>query len=412
MSISKTADGIYKLTTNMEGILFEGIWEMPHGVALNSYVVRGEKTAIIDGFCGWDGVPETFFKMLDEMEVDFEKLDYVIINHIEPDHSGWIDEIKALKPDVEIICTKAAENLLKAFYGEIGRIRTVRDDDVVDLGGGRRLIFYCIPNVHWPDAMVTFDEQSGALFTCDAFGSFGLVEGEGYDEALSPDKRVFYEREAVRYYANIIATFSPFVKRAIEKCEKLPIKIIAPGHGIVWRKDPEKIIEDYRQYASYASTPARREVVLIWGSMYGMTQLAVKRIIETVEKSNVVFKVHQVPETSWGTVLASVLTATGVILAMPTYENKMFPPMAAVLDEIGKKKIQDRIAFRTGSYGWSGGAERELEAICDRHQINWQFLPSVEFKGKPSEEELDIIEKSVIKMIKEIDRLFTEKTID
>ena len=105
MSITKTTDGIYKLSTNIEDILFEGIWEIPNGVSLNSYVVKGQKTALIDGFCGWDGVPETFFAALDQMEVPLNTVDYIIINHMEPDHSGWIEDIKKIKDDVQIFCT-------------------------------------------------------------------------------------------------------------------------------------------------------------------------------------------------------------------------------------------------------------------------------------------------------------------
>lgn len=400
MSISQVTEGIYKLTTNIEDILFEGLWEIPDGVSLNSFVVKGKKTAIIDGFCGWDGVPETFFKTLDEMDVTLETVDYIIINHMEPDHSGWIEEIKEIREDITIICSKMSEKLLDAFYGFKGNIRTVKDGDTLDLGNGRVLEFYTTTNVHWPDAIVTFDTLSGTLFSCDIFGSYGSIDNDGYDDNFTKKELAFFENEAIRYYANIVATFSTFAQKALDKCSLLPIKIVAPGHGIVWREDPKKIIDDYQRYVSYQKGPAKKEITLIWGSMYGMTEKGVKKIIETLNKLNVKVNIHNVPEDSWGLVLGSVWSSDGIILAMPTYENKMFPPMAAVLEELAKKKVHNRSAFRIGSYGWSGGAEKELVEIMEKYKTNWSFLPSVEFKGSPSEEDFSNIEESVIKLVK------------
>ncbi len=403
MGISKMTEGIYKLSTNMESILFEGVWEIPHGVSLNSYVVKGEKTALIDGFCGWDGVPETFFSMLDQMDVSLDSLDYIVINHVEPDHSGWIENIKTFKKDITILCTRAAEKMLGAFYEGDMTIQTVKDGDVFDLGQGKSLAFYCTPNVHWPDTMVTFEAQSGTLFTCDAFGSFGSVKGDGFDDDLTEEAIEFYEKEAVRYYSNILATFSNFVERAIEKCEKLPYQIIAPGHGIAWRQNPDKIINDYKRYAAYQTEVDKKKITLLWGSMYGMTARGVAFIEKEFEKYDVELASYEIPETSWGTALASVWESSAVILAMPTYEYKMFPPMAAVLEELGKKKVQNRLLFRIGSYGWSGGAEKELREILDRYQMNWQKLDSVEFNGAPNQDAFDAIGKSIKVLISQLE---------
>ena len=405
MSITKTTDGIYKLSTNIEDILFEGIWEIPNGVSLNSYVVKGQKTALIDGFCGWDGVPETFFAALDQMEVPLNTVDYIIINHMEPDHSGWIEDIKKIKDDVQIFCTAMSKNLLDSFYGHTKNINVIKDGDRLDLGGGRILQFYTTPNVHWPDCMVTFDTKSGTLFSCDAFGSYGNVKDDGYDDLLTEEDLVFYEKEAVRYYANIVATFSSFTKKALAKCATLPIKIVAPGHGIVWRKNPLKIIDDYARYAAYSQGPAKREICLLWGSMYGMTERGVNKIKELLQDSDMDYTVHNVAEDSWGIILGSVWNATGIILAMPTYENKMFPLMAAVLEEMGKKKVLNRVAFRIGSFGWAGGAEKELAAIMERNKMNWNFLPKVEFKGAPTEVDFTKIEENVKELIAKVDEL-------
>lgn len=402
MFATKVTEDIYKLSVNLENILFEGLWEIPNGVSLNSYIIKGEKTAIVDGFCGWDGCPKSMYELLDELNIDPKSIEYLIVNHMEPDHSGWIEDFKNINPNFKVVCSKKSADLLDAFFGLTENITCVKDNDTLDLGNGHVLQFAEIPNVHWPDTIVTFDTLNGTLFSCDAFGSYGLAKGTDFDDMLSDEEIDFYEREAVRYYANIVAAFSTPVKKAIEKCAPLPIKIIAPGHGIVWRKNPGKIIEDYIRYASYQNSTAKEEITLIWGSMYGMTEKAVNHAIKVLEKENIKFNVHQVPQTSWGTVLTSVFTSTGVILAMPTYEYKMFPPMAAVLDEISKKKLFCKKAFRFGSYGWSGGAQKELDEIMTKYCTKWDFIEPVEFKGNPREEDLNLIEERVKELVKEV----------
>lgn len=391
MKSTQVTDGIYRLSANMEDILFEGLWPIPNGVAMNSYIVKGEKTAIVDGVCGWDGVPETLFAQLDEMDVALDSIDYVIVNHMEPDHSGWLEDFKKIRPDFTIVTSKKAVPLMKAFFDITNDIMVVGDGDTLDLGGGRVLAFAEIPNVHWPETIATFDTLSGTLMPCDAFGSYGSIGEAAYDDQLSDAQIDFFEQEAIRYYATIVAAFSMPVQKAIKKCEPLPIKIIAPGHGIVWRKNPMKIVNDYLRYASYQKGPCENEVTLIWGSMYGNTEMGVKPAVEALEKAGMKVRLHRVPEDSWGDILTSVWSSTGIVLAMPTYEYKMFPPMAAVLEEMGRKKVHNRKVFRFGSFGWSGGAQKELDEIMARYKTGWEFLEPVEFQGRPSEEDLAMI---------------------
>ena len=268
------------------------------------------------------------------------------------------------------------------------------------MGNGHVLQFYEIPNVHWPDTMVTYDTHTETLFTCDAFGSFGKAEESNFDDMLSEEQITFYEEETVRYYSNIVAAFSPAVKKAIDKCSSLPVKIIAPGHGIVWRKDPNRIVQNYSRYASYQKGPALEEITILWGSMYGMTEKAVNHAVKILEEENIKYHIHRLPETSWGTVLASVWTSTGVILAVPTYEYKMFPPAAAILNEIGKKKAQNRKALLMGSYGWSGGADRELDEILSNNRMNWELIEPAVFRGNALEDDLENIEIRVRELVR------------
>ena len=297
---------------------------------------------------------------------------------MEPDHSGWLEDFRQIRPDFKIVTSKKAVDLLEAFYGIKNEVIVVGDGDTLDLGNGKVLAFAEIPNVHWPETIATFDTQTGTLMPCDAFGSFGIVGEAPYDDQLTDDQIEFFEKEAVRYYANIVAAFSAATRKAIAKCGSLPIRIIAPGHGIVWRKNPQKIIDDYSRYVAYQKGPAKEEITVIWGSMYGMTEKGVVEAVRALEEEGIVVHEHRVPESDWGDILASVWTSTGVVLAMPTYEYKMFPPMAAVLEELGKKKVVNRKAFRFGSYGWSGGAREGAQTrSSERQKMNWEFLEPV-----------------------------------
>ncbi|MFP4331568.1 MAG: FprA family A-type flavoprotein [Alkalispirochaetaceae bacterium] len=406
MKTTEVTEGIYRLSANVDDILFEGMWPLPHGIALNSYIVKGEKVAIIDGVCDWDGVPETLFEQFDQMNVKAEDIDYVIINHMEPDHSGWLADFKKIRPNFTIYTSDRAKALLDAFYGidDLGNeIVTVKSGDTLDLGNGRVLAFEEIPNVHWPETIATFDTKSGTLFPCDAFGSFGSVDDSAaYDDTVDEGTIAFFEHEATRYYANIVGAFSYPVIKAAQKVDKLPVKIIAPGHGLVWRKDPGRIINDYKRYASYSKGPAKPEVTVIWGSMYGNTAQGVAPVVEGLQSKGVTVHVHQIPESHVSYVLRDVWKSSGVVLAMPTYEYGMFPAMAAVLDEIGKKKALNRKAFRFGSYGWSGGAQKELDEIVERLKMKWEFLEPVEFKGAPRQEDLDLIRRRGVELAEQV----------
>jgi anaerobic nitric oxide reductase flavorubredoxin len=391
MKTSEVTEGIFRLSANVDDILFESIWPIPNGVSMNSYIVKGEKAAIVDGVCDWDGVPETLYEQLDQMQIDIKDIDYVIMNHLEPDHSGWFDSFLKIRSDVTVVTSEKGADLVKYFYGYEGDVRTVKHGDTLDLGDGRVLMFAEIPNVHWPETIATYDTKSKTLMPCDAFGHFGSIHEKMYDDQLEEKDFAFFEQEAERYYSNIVGPFSVFVQRAVDKLKDVDVKIIAPGHGIVWRKDPGRILNDYIRYASYSKGPAKTDVTVLWASMYGMSARGVDPVVEGLESEGVTVHVHKIPETDWSYAIASVWQSSGVVICTPTYEYKMFPPMAALLEEIGRKKALNRKAFRFGSYGWSGGAQKELDEIVDRNRLNWEFLEPVEFRGAPTAEHLDTI---------------------
>ena len=392
MQASQVTDKIFRLSANIEpGVLFEGIWPLPHGCSMNSYVVKGREVAIVDGVCDWDGVPETLFAQLDQIGVDVKDVRYVVINHTEPDHTGWIKAFQKITDNFEVVITAKGKALAEAFYGLDVKYRTVGSGDSIDLGDGMKLLFEETPNLHWPDTMVTFEESTGTLMPCDAFGSYGAIGSSPYDDQLEEDQLRFFEEESLRYYANIVARFSPSVTKAIRKLQGLDIRVVAPGHGLVYRRDPQRVISLYERFASYVAGPAEPVVTVLWGSMYGNTEKAVAPILQGIASQGVQAIVHQVPQTHISDIMASVWRSTGVVLAMPTYEFKMFPPMAAVIDELGRKLMNGKLALRVGSYAWSGGAQRELDEIVERLKMKWQFLEPVEFKGALSEADRELL---------------------
>ncbi len=407
MNLTEVTEGVFRLSANGENILFESLWPIPHGVSMNSYIVKGEKTAIVDGVCGWDGIPQTLLAQLEKIKVKPDEIDYIIINHMEPDHSGWIEDFRdKIKKDVTIVTHAKSIPLLERFFNmQDVKTQTVKSGDTLDLGAGKVLAFEEIPNVHWPETIATFDTSTGTLMPCDAFGHFGRIDDSCmYDEQLTPEKDAFFEKEMLRYYSNIVGAFSQPVISALKKAASLPIKIIAPGHGVVWRKNPSEVVHRYQRYASYSQGPAKRKVTIIWGSMYGKTEEAIQSIEDALREQEVEYAIHRVPvEDNYSFILRDVWESSGVVLACPTYEYKAFPPLAMALEEIANKKAFNRKAFYCGSYGWAPGADREIQEINERKKLRWSFVPKVEFKGSPSDEEKRDIKQRVKELIVDID---------
>jgi len=381
----KITDGIFRLGSNIEnGDLFEGMWPIPDGVSLNSYIVKGDKTALIDLVDDWDSAPSDLKEQLESIPVNPSEIDYLILNHLEPDHTGWLEDFVKLAPSVELVTNKKGAALIEGFYGITENVKIIDSGDILELGQGKDLVFHNIPNVHWPETMITFEKNSGVLFSCDAFGSYGSLGESVFDDELSEEEHNFFDVESLRYYANIVGSFSKFVIRAIDKLAGFDIKVIAPSHGIIWRDNPGQIIERYKKFASYLEGPAENEITIIWGSMYGNTEKVLHSVIKGIRSEGVVVHVHKVPDENVSWALASAWKSKGLVFGMPTYEYNMFPPMAAVIKMFKVKHIQNKTVFRFGSYGWSGGAQKDFDASTT--DMNWNFIDPVEWKGKASED--------------------------
>ncbi|MBN2155847.1 MAG: FprA family A-type flavoprotein [Candidatus Lokiarchaeota archaeon] len=399
----KIAEEVYWTGVNdYTNDLFEGIWPIPDGVTINSYIVRGDKTAIIDIVkSSGGGSSASLNQQFKSVGIEPEHIDYIILNHLEPDHTGFLPVLHKYCPNAEIITSKKGVKLVEAFYHISENIRGVGDGDTLDLGKGKILHFYDIPNVHWPETMVTFEESTGVLFSCDAFGSFGAFKGTIFADEIPKEDIAFFEGETLRYYANIVAAFSAFVLKAIDKLGSLldKIKIIAPSHGLIWR-NPMEIIERYQRYANYANDYGEPEITVIWGSMYSNTEVMLRAILRGIAKEGVKVTIHKVPETHVSNVLASAWRSAGIVIGMPTYEYSVFPPMAYVLDLMKLKRFKHKKVMRFGSYGWVGGAEKGFEERIKN--LNWDVDSILEFQGGPTNEDLRIAEEKAAEFARSI----------
>jgi anaerobic nitric oxide reductase flavorubredoxin len=369
--------GINDRTTD----LFEGMWPISReGVSYNSYLVRGEQTALID--LAKSTKSEDLLRQLDAL-VPVEKLDYIVINHMEPDHTGVLSLFCRLAPKATILCTEKARAMLDSFYGIRENVRVIHDGETLSLGGVT-LQFFETPFVHWPETMMTYVPEDGVLFSCDGFGGYGAFEGTIFDDEVPAVD--YYEREALRYYSNIVAKFSRMVLRAIDKLSTVPVRVVAPSHGLVWRKHPERIVELYRQWASYAVAPAKPEVTLLYGTMYGNTETMMNAVAQGVASTGVPLQIFNVAETHASYILPSLWTRRGVLVGAPTYEGHLFPAMASVLEVAGHKGVTGRQAAYFGSYGWHGGAQAMFQEIVE--PLKWDILEALAFRGAPTRETL------------------------
>lgn len=374
--------GIYWIGVNDRTTdLFEGLWPITsEGVSYNAYVIDADKKVLIDAARDIKGDA-----LLDQIEevVDPSSLDYIVVNHMEPDHTGVLRTLRRIAPKATILCTKRALKMLVSYYQVTGSVQTVDDGEILDLGS-HQLQFYMAPMVHWPETMVTYEAAHRVLFSCDAFGGYGALQGAIFDDEYAD--LAFYEEQALRYYANIVALFPKPVLKAIERLSGVPVDVIAPSHGLVWRRDPGRIIELYRRWANFALDGPEPGVTLMYGTMYGNTEKVVEAVATGVARAGVPIDVFDVRHVHPSYILPSVYTKSGVLVGAPTYEGELFPPMAHVLDLISRKRITNRKAAYFGSYGWSGGARREVSRWAE--QLEWDLTEAWEFPGSAAREDL------------------------
>ena len=264
--------------------------------------------------------------------------------------------------------------MLENFYGISDNTLVVEDGGMLDLGK-HKLNFYTIPMVHWPESMVTYDTENKILFSNDAFGSFGTLDGGVFDDEINLS---FYEEEAMRYFTNIVGKYCPHTQRALVKLEGLEISQIAPSHGLIWRSNIDWIMQKYQKWSSYTTD---KGVVIVFGSMYGNTEKmadAIARQLSVRGIKNV--RIYDASKTHISYIISDLFKYKGAIFGSCAYNNEMFPSVESVVREVEHKGIKDHFLGLFGSYSWNGGGVKNLEKFAEA--IQWEIVnPSVEEKG-------------------------------
>lgn len=393
MILSELNKGIYYVGVNdRTSSLFESLWSLPAGVSYNSYIVKGDKTALIDTV--HISKAKNFIANI-KTAIGDSPIDYIVINHMEPDHSGAIDYIVKSFPDVTIVGNKKTIEMVEGFYGSISNTKVINDGDVLDLGDGKSLKFVITPMVHWPETMMTFEQSSSTLFSGDAFGCFGALNGGVIDAECDVES---YIPEMYRYYAAIVAKYGTFVIKAIEKLKGLRINRICPTHGPVWQDYMMHVIDLYDRLAHF--TP-QNGAVIVYGSMYGNTEDIAELIARELTVNGVSVRMHNIATADLSVVLADIMRFKGLIIGAPTYNSSIFPPIQNLIEAIVSRGIKNRVLSTFGSYTWGPGISVKIEKSFE--SLNYDTV-SCKIEMKQS-----ILDNDLYNRIEEFAKVFAEK---
>lgn len=332
--------------------LFENLWPLPYGVSYNSYLIADDDAVVLV-----DTVDVAFFEVyLKKIRavIGDRKIDYLIINHMEPDHSGSISLIKQYYPDIVLVGNKKTFDMVDGYYGVGGERKVVAEGDSLKVGR-HDLHFYLIPMVHWPETMVTFDSTDCILFSGDAFGCFGALNGGCIDKNINTE---IYMGEMRRYYSNIVGKFGNPVQKALQKCSGLDIKMICPTHGPVWE---EKIAEVVAMYDKLSRYEAEEGVVIAYGTMYGNTEQMAEAIAEELSTQGIKnIVMHNVSKTPHSFILADIFRYKALIVGCTTYNMHLYPEMEALLSKVAARDMKNRLIGYFGSFTWASAAVKKL----------------------------------------------------
>ncbi|NJD57689.1 MAG: FprA family A-type flavoprotein [Nitrospirae bacterium] len=374
-------DQIYWVGVNdRQTALFEELWPIPDGIAYNSYLILDDQVAIVDGVK--DISIDRYIGRIRSL-LGGRPVSYLVINHIEPDHSGAIRALCEAFPGMKIVGNKKTMDLLEAFYGIRENLQTVNDGDTLELGKCR-LQFHITPMVHWPETMMTYESSHKILFSGDVFGGFSAIEEGIFDDESGDIRR--HEDEMLRYFVNVIGKYSVMVQKALAKIRHLDIRMLASTHGLVWRSRPDRAIELYDRWSRYE---AEQGAVIVYASMYGNTEKIMETIANSLADARVgIIKVHNVSRVHASYILSDIWRYRAVILGSPTYNTGLFPLMDHLVRLLENKMLRNRIAGLFGSYGWSGGAVKEMTGFVSR--MEWDLTdPVIEVKCSATDEDLN-----------------------
>jgi flavorubredoxin len=364
---------------------FERLWRIPEGVSYNSYLIVGsEKTALIDSVHEKNAL-EHFDKI--SKLTDLANIDYLVINHMEPDHTGAVPALLKKAPNAKVVFTPIAKLMFKKFYGFAPEAVIVKDEEVEISLGNKTLKFIQTPWLHWPETMSTYLLEDRILFCCDAFGSFKKLPSGAILESDIDMGKQNIRGFSQKYFASVFNGQREWILKAIEKFDKmnLEIEVLAPSHGPVYTDNVRKIMG---QWASWSKGAYTKTVVVAYDSMYGMTAKCLDAIVEGVKEAGGTVLSFDLSEETAVDALTALVEAPALIVGSPTYEHEMFPKVVDFLNLLKTKKFSNRCAGVFGSFGWSGEATRKLSAELTALGFELVEKPLLVF-GSPTKEDLE-----------------------
>ena len=342
-----TSDILYVGASEGRHPLFENIYPVPAGMSYNSYLITDQKTALMDT-CDLS-VREQFLNNL-KTGLSGRTLDYIIIHHMEPDHAALLDEVLTLYPSATIVCNAKTQTLIHQFFNRdiTDRVLLVKEGDTLSLGR-HTLSFYMAPMVHWPEVMVTYDSFDKILFSADAFGTFGELNGSLFADSFDPAD---FLPEARRYYTNIVGKYGNQVQMLLKKAALLDIQTLCPLHGPVWRQNIGWLLDKYQKWSTY--TPEESSVLIVFGSIYGHTEQAARLLAAHLAKQGITdIRLFDVSKTHPSYLVAESFRASHIVLASVTYNNGLFPPMETFLSDLKAHAFQNRHFYLIQNGSWA-----------------------------------------------------------
>ena len=337
-------------------------YKTERGASYNSYLIVDEKICLIDTVkaCYADELLQKISRV-----VDPAKIDYVVVNHVEPDHAGALPAVLKAAPNAKFVITMQGKNEALVHYGEGFDFMVVKEGDKISLGS-RELTFVPMPMLHWPDNMVTYCPQDGILFSNDAFGQH-YANSKRFDDEVD-EYVLFYE--AKKYFANILWPYARLIGGALKKAAALDVKMIAPAHGIIWRSMVDKILE---RYAAWGAGVQDGSLVIAYDTMWGSTETLARAMVEGAAAAGVRTKLLRIDRTPCSTVAVDLFEASGLLVGSPTLNSGMMQTIGGMLVYLKGLQPKGKKAAAFGTFGWAGGAQKDMEAMltaagCDLQQ--------------------------------------------
>ena len=367
----KVTDDLFWVGSNDRRLaMFEGVYSVPDGVSYNSYLLMDEKTVLLDTVD--KAVKGVFFENIAEV-LGGRKLDYMVVHHMEPDHSEAIQEVVMRYPEVKIICNEKTASMMKQYFDFDIDARAVLVGEGDSFSTGKHnLVFVMAPMVHWPEAMMTYDVTDKTLFAADAFGSFGALNGNLFADDVNFDRD--WLDDARRYYTNIVGKYGTQVQAVLKKASGIEISTICPLHGPIWRENLGYILDKYMKWSTY--TPEDKNVMIVYASMYGDTESAACALANLLaERGLKNIAVYDVSNTHVSTLIAEAFRCSHIVLAAPTYNAGIYPVMENFLTDMKALNLQGRTVAIMDNGTWAASAGKQMAAKLEEMK-NMTILPT------------------------------------